>query len=148
MSYQEKRAVVSLLSTLLIFAAYWMFVLQKYSEASLSPTNVFSFWAAVILILIPVTILLKIILHIVFSIINTIATQEVEPSITDELDNLIELKAIRNSYYVFMLGFLLAMGMLVANLPPAAMFITLIFSLIVGLMMFDLSQLYFYRRGV
>src|SRR2546428_14190133 len=76
MSFQEKRNIVSLITTLLIFPLYCMYFFHKYQESSFSSTNEYSFWGAFILILIPVSIVAKIIIHIVFSMINTIATND------------------------------------------------------------------------
>ncbi|NOU86525.1 hypothetical protein GC102_12190 [Paenibacillus sp. LMG 31460] len=148
MSFQEKRNIVSLISTLLIFSLYSMYVFQKYQEGSFHTSNAFSFWGAFILILIPVSILAKIIIHIVFSMINTIATKEKEPRITDELDKLIELKSTRNSHYVFIIGFLLAMIPLVMDQPPYVMFIILISSGLLSEVIGVITKLYLYRRGV
>ncbi len=148
MSFQEKRNIVSLITTLLIFPLYSTYMFQKYQEGSFSSTDEFRFWGAFILILIPVSIVAKIIIHIVFSIINTIATNEKEPSITDELDKLIVLKATRNSHYVFVLGFLLSMVPLVMDMPLFVMFIILIISGFVSEVVGTVTQLYLYRRGV
>lgn len=148
MSYQERRAIVSLISSVLISALYSAYMIQRYPQGDAYSPDVFRFWGAFLLILIPVSIVAKIVIYIVFSIINAIATKEEEPPITDERDRLIELKATRNSLYVFTFGFLLGMGSLVIDLPPAAMFIIFICSGIVSEMASDISQFYFYRRGV
>lgn len=148
MSYQEKRAIVTLISSVLISVCYFLYVFNLYQEGSFGSTDTFKFWGIVILILIPVSIVAKIIIYIVFSIINTIATNEEECSITDELDKLIELKATRNSHYVFMIGFVLSMGALVIDLPPFMMFIVLIISGFLSEMVGVITQLYLYRRGV
>ena len=148
MSFQERRSIVNMISTILITALYSAYMVQRYPEGSQYSADVFRFWGSFFLILIPVSIIAKIVIYIVFSIINTIATQEEEPPITDERDKLIELKATRNSLYVFMAGFLLAMGSLVIDMPPSAMFVILICSGIVSEMVSDISQFYFYRRGV
>lgn len=147
MSYQEKRNIVSIISTVLITVFYGMYVFQLYQEASRNPATVVSFWGSVILTLIQVLIVFKIIIHIVFNIINKIATNEDEPSLTDERDRLFELKATRNSYYVFMLGFFLSMGTLALDMPPSVMFIVIPSAMIVSCVIGDISQLYFYRRG-
>ncbi|MRN52296.1 hypothetical protein [Paenibacillus monticola] len=147
MSYQEKKNVVSLLSTLLIFGFYCSYVFQVHQESTELIDN-FRFWGASILILIPVSIVVKIIITIVFNIIYRITTNEIEPSFSDELDKLIELKATRNSHYVFILGFLLSMGSLVIEMPPSTMFIILIFSGLVSEVAGVITQLYLYRRGV
>ena len=148
MSYQEKKNIVSLISTLLIFGFYCLYVYQKYQEGSIDSTDTYRFWGTVILILIPVSIAAKIIITIVFNIIYRITTKEVEPSFADELDKLIELKATRNSHYVFTLGFLLAMGSLVMDMPHSAMFIILILSGFVSEIVGTVTQLYLYRKGV
>jgi hypothetical protein len=148
MSYQEKKNYVSLIGTLLVFGFYCLYVFQKYPAGSLDSNDTFSFWGAFILILIPVSIAAKIIITIVFNIIYRITTNEVEPSFSDELDKLIELKATKISHYVFTLGFLLAMGSLVMDMPHSAMFIILILSGFVSEMVGVITQLYLYRKGV
>lgn len=147
MSYQERRALVNLISTILITGVYSAYMLQRYPESSPYSAEVFRFWGSFVLILIPVSIVAKIIIHIVFSIINTVATHETEPAITDERDKLIELKATRNSLYVFATGFFAAMGSLVMEQSPSVMFIILIGTGVVSDMVSELSQFYFYRRG-
>lgn len=147
MSYQEKKNIVSLLSTFLIFGFYCSYVFQVH-QGSMDSTDTFRFWGASILILIPVSIVVKIIITIVFNIINRITTNEIEPSFSDELDKLIALKATRNSHYVFVLGFLVSMGSLVIEMPPSTMFIILIFSGLGSEVAGVITQLYLYRRGV
>jgi hypothetical protein len=147
MSFQERRALASLVGTVLINVAYAAVMIQRYPSASPYSPDVFRFWGVFFLILIPVTIFTKIIIYIVFNILNAIATREVEDPITDERDQLIDLKSTRNSLYVFPLGFLLAMVALVIELPPAVMFIILTCAGIVSELVSDISQFYFYRRG-
>jgi len=99
MSIQEKKPLVSLVSNLLIFGIYYLLVFRKYNQSGFSSEEELRFWAAVILILVPVLIVAKIVLYILFSIVNTIVTKEQESMLTDELDNLIELKSTRNFYH-------------------------------------------------
>lgn len=148
MSYQEKKNYVSLIGTILILGIYCLYVFQKYPAGSLDSTDIYSFWGTFILILIPVSIVGKIIITIVFNIVYRITTNEVEPTFSDELDKLIELKATKVSHYVFTLGFLLAMGSLVVDMPHSAMFIILILSGFVSEMVGVITQLYLYRKGV
>jgi len=147
MSYQEKKNIVSLMSTIVIFGIYSLYVFQEFQERTMDTAETLKFWAAAILILIPVTIVAKIIIDIVFIIINRIATREVEPSFSDELDKLIALKAGRNSHYVFVLGFILAMGALVMDMSATAMFVILLFSGFLSEVVGLITQLYYYRRG-
>jgi hypothetical protein len=147
MSYQERRSLVNLISIILITVVYSAYMIQRYPEGSAYSPEIFHFWGAFSLILIPVSVIARIIIYIIFHIINAIATREEEPPITDERDKMVELKAAQNSLYVFAVGFILAMGVLVIGMPPAAMFIILICSGVASEMVGDISQFYFYRRG-
>jgi hypothetical protein len=148
MSFQEKRAIVSLISTTLVSALYFASVYQRYSEGLFAAGEEFRFWATAILLFIPVQVVAKVVVHVIFVVINVVATREEEPKITDELDKLIDLKATRNFYHVFMAGFLLSIAALVLSLPPLAMFVVLTLTLVMAGAVLDLSQVYYYRRGV
>jgi hypothetical protein len=147
MSYQERRSIVNLISTILISVLYSAFMIQRYPASDAYSPDVFRFWGAFFLILIPVSIVAKIVIYIVFAIINAIATREQELPITDERDKQIETKATMKSHYVFVVGFILAMGSLAINTPPAIMFVILLLSGIVSELVSEISQFYFYRRG-
>lgn len=146
MSYQEKRSLVSLFSNVLIFGIYYWYLLQ-ISEQN-SPPDELRFWSAAILVLLPVLIVCKLVIHMLFNIVNTIATNEREPAFTDELDRLITLRAVRNFCFVFSAGFFLSMGALAIGMPLRTMFEILLFTVIAAGVTIDLSQLYFYRKGV
>ncbi len=147
MSFQESRSLLNFFSTLLITGVYAAIMLPRQPQGDAYSPNVFHFWGTFFLILIPVMIVAKIILFILFHIGNAIATREPEPPITDERDKLIELKATRGRYLAFTLGFLIAMISLVADLPPATMFLILVVSAVVAESVSDLTQFTFYRRG-
>jgi hypothetical protein len=148
MSYQEKRTIVSLLATILISAFYFRDVLERYQASGMEANDVFRFWGAALIIYIPVIVIFKIIIYIVLSVINTVATKEEEPDFTDELDRLIEMKSTRNFYHVFMAGFLLSLGIMVLGQPPVVMFLVLAATIVVAGIVLDVSQFYYYRRGV
>jgi len=147
MSYQERRAIVSLLASIVIVVGYSAVMLPRYPQSEPYSVDVFRYWGAFIVILIPVTIVARIVIHIVFSILNTIATREEEPDVTDERDRLIDLKSLRNALYVFSIGFLVAMIAVVLEQPPAVMFVILIGAGLGSDMVSEISQFYFYRRG-
>lgn len=147
MSYQERRALVNVLSTVLITAGYTAYMMQRYPQTDPYSIEVFRFWGGYFLILIPVTIIARIIITIVFSILNTIATREGEPEITDERDRLIELKSLRASLYVISIGLVAAIGSLAFDAPPAVMFALLVAAGIAGDVVSEILQFFFYRRG-
>lgn len=148
MSYQEKRSLVNLISSVLITALYSAFMIQRYPQADAYSREVFYFWGTFFLILIPVSIVARILIYILFSIVNAIATREEDPPIVDEREKLIELRGGQLSRYVFALGVMLAMGSLVVGLPPDAMFIILICAAVVSEIVSETAQFYFYRQGL
>jgi hypothetical protein len=87
-------------------------------------------------------------ISIIFNIVFRIMTREKEPAFADELDKLIDLKANRNSFFVFIVGFLLAMGSLVMYQPLQVMFIILIISGFISDVTGSVTKFYHYRRGV
>ncbi len=145
---REKQILVSIISSILILGFYSVYVYNKYMTGNPDIINDFKFWGKAFLILIPVSIVAQIIIHIVFSIINKIVTNEDVPAITDERDKLIELKAIRISHWIFILGFLLAMGSQAFDMQPWVMFILLISSGFVSAIASEVAKIYFYRKGV
>jgi hypothetical protein len=148
-TYQrEKQIIVSTISSILIFGFYSLYVYHKYVAGNLSVINDFKFWGKAFMILVPVTIVAQIIIHIVFFIINKIVTNEDIPSITDEMDKFIELKALRLSHWTFALGFLLAMGSQAIGMQPWVLFITLISSGYAGAIAEGIAKIYYYRKGV
>jgi hypothetical protein len=151
MTYQVKKNIVSLVSTVLIFGLYSFFVLQAYQDRAMDVADyaeVFVFFATAIVILIPINILASITIHILFTIINRIAANEEEPAFADELDKLIELKALRNGYFIFIIGFAIAMLAIVFGLSPTTMFLVLYVSGFISGISVNITSLYLYSKGV
>lgn len=147
MSYQEKRSIVYLVSTLLIIGFYCIYVFRMHPEKSLNPVTDFRFWGVTILLIVPAQIVTNIVTHIIFTVVNVATTCEKGPPFADELDHLVELRANRNAYTVFMIGFLLSMGTLALGMPPYIMFNALVASLFTASVVWSVSQFYFYRKG-
>lgn len=147
MSYQEKRSILNMVSTVLISGIYFWYVFKGNPTVGMSAEELLYFWGKSILILIPVTIVAKIVIAIVFAVGNTVATREKIPS-TDERDKLIELKSLQNSRYMFGFGFILAMIALAMNMSVNVMFIVIVLAGVVSEIVENASQLYFYRKGI
>ncbi|MFU1795969.1 hypothetical protein ACM1RC_19070 [Paenibacillus azoreducens] len=148
MSYQEKKIIVSIISNILIFTLYTLYAINNAKEGSITSASDFSFWGSFILVLLPVSIVAKIIIHIVFVIFNKIATNEDGPSFEDEFDKIIELKADRISLYVFFFGFIFSMVPLVTGQPTYLTLLVLILFGFLSDLLGRIAQLYFYRKGV
>jgi len=148
MDNKEKQVLVSLISTVLIFGFYSLYVYNHYIAGNPAILNDFKFWGKAFLFLIPVTIVAEIIIHIVFAIINKIVTNEDMDTRSDERDKLIELKTIRISHWIFIMGFLLSMISQVIGMPPYAMFLTMIASGFISSTTSEIAKIHYYRKGV
>ncbi|OGW35377.1 MAG: hypothetical protein A2010_03110 [Nitrospirae bacterium GWD2_57_9] len=144
---REKQILLSLINIILILGSYSLFVYYKYIAGNLAILNDFKFWGKAYLVLIPVAIVAQIIIHIIFFIINKIVTKEDVPTITDERDKLIELKAIKLAHWTFIAGFILSMGSQAIGMQPWVMFITLIYSGFLAAIVSETAKIYFYRKG-
>ncbi|MBS4215183.1 hypothetical protein [Neobacillus rhizophilus] len=148
MTYQEKKSIVSLISAVVIFGTYCLYMYPRHPEGGLESLETFRYWGSFVLILTLLSIVAHIIISILFNILFRMTTGEKEPTFADELDKLIDLKANRNSFFVFILGFLLAMGSLVIFQPSQFMFMILIISGFISDVTGSVTKLYHYRKGV
>jgi uncharacterized membrane protein len=147
MGHQEKQSIISIIGSVLVIGFYSLYVYKNYIQADLELLNDFQFWGKSFLYLIPISIVVQIVIHIVFAIANAIITQEEIPNFTDERDKLIELKSIRISHWIFILGFMLAMGSLAVGMKPYVMFLTLISSGFLASLAAEAAKIVYYRKG-
>jgi hypothetical protein len=145
MSYQEKQAIVAIISHIVGSITYFYY---RFQGIDLIGSLDFQFWASTILFYILVLVVFRIIIYIIFSILNTIITRENEPGFTDEMDKLIDMRATLNFYHVFIVGFFLSLGTQAFNWPPSAMFIGFMLSMVIGGMVAEFSTFNFYRKGL
>lgn len=147
MTYQEKKSIVTLICTILIFGLFCIFMYPHFPERGID-TEVFRYWGSFVLILTVFSIVAHILISIIFNIVFRVTTGEKEPTFADELDKIIDLKANRISFFVFIIGFLLAMGSLVVYQPSQVMFIILITAGFISDVTGSVTKLYHYRKGV
>ena len=126
MSYQEKENIVNIVSGLLITGIFAWVVYQRHMQGRFDLTEDYSKWGIIFLIFIGVSIAARIIIYIIFHIINYIATKEEDIPVSDERDKLIKLKATRNSHYVFSGGFVISVFALAIGMPVYGIFIVFI----------------------
>lgn len=148
MSYREKENIINILSGLIITAVYSWIVYQKHLAGKFDLTEDFGQWGKIFLVFIGVSIVARIIIYIIFHIINAIATRETDIPVEDERDKLIKLKATRNSHYVFSGGFVLAIVGLSLGMAPYFIFIFFIVSGLLSEITDNGSQIYYYKKGV
>ena len=148
MSYREKENIVNIFSALLITSVYAWIVYQKHLAGNIDLSDNFQTWGIVFLIFAGVSIIARIIIYIIFHIINAIATREEDIPKEDERDKLIKLKATRNSHYTFSIGFFMAIIALAIGMPSYWLFILFVISGVISELIDNGSQMYYYRKGV
>jgi hypothetical protein len=147
-SYQEKLSILSLVNTILILSFYSLYVYNKYIAVNPEIINDMKFLGKAFLILIPFTIVVQIVMHILFVIFIKIITMEDPPKRDDEMDKLIELKSIRISHWVFIFGFLISMASQAIGMAPYVMFFTIVISGFMATILSNVAKIWFYRKGV
>jgi len=148
MSYQEKQNIVNILSGLLITVIYAIIVYQRQLQGRFDLTEDFSKWGVLFLIFIGVSVVARIIIQIIFHIINAIATREEKTPVEDERDKLVKLKGTRNSYYAFTSGFVLSVMGLALGMPVYWVFIAFVVFGLIAEIVDNGSLIYYYRKGV
>ena len=148
MSYQEKKNIVNIISSLLIIIIYALIVYQRHQEGRFDLTEDYTKWGIIFLIFIGVSIVARITIYIIFHIINAIVTREEELPVTDERDKLIELKATRNSYRAFSIGFVMAIISLSLGMPVYGIIIAFFICCVIGEIVDNSSQIYYNRKGI
>ena len=153
MTYQENKSLTNILSTIIITGVYAIIVYQRYLNGTVDTTEVFRFWALTILIFIPISVVARIIIMIIFSIgsavVQTAKGEEVEDlDVVDERDKLIELKATKISLIIFSLGFIVALITQAANMNNHVFFITLIVAGVITDLTSEIATIIYYRKGV
>lgn len=148
MDTKEKQIFVTVITSFLIVAGYSYYVYLTQVVDNIQIIDDVKFWGTSFLILIPVALIGQIIVHIIFAIINKIVTNEDLDHRSDERDKLIELKTIRISHWVFVLGFLLAMSTLAFGMQIWVMFVVLLVSGFIASILSELMKIYYYRKGI
>ena len=147
MSYREKENIINILSGILITGIYSWIIYQKHVQGQFDLTQDFSKWGVILLIFVGVSIVVRIVIYIIFHILNYIATREEDVPVTDERDKLIKLKGTRNGYYVFTSGFVLSVIGLAIGMPVYGVFIAFVGSGLLAEIVENSTQLYLYRKG-
>ena len=148
MSYQEKQNIVNIFTGLLVTVIYALLVYQRHQQGQFDLTEDFHTWGVVFLIFIGISVVVRIIIQIIFHIINAIATREEKVPVEDERDQLIKLKATRNSYYAFTSGFVVSVIGLALGMPVHWIFIAFVVSGLIAEILDNGSQISYYRKGV
>ena len=168
MYYKEKKTIASIFSGILILFIYGYYTISKYLEVGDSLLDNLKFWGSSMLVAIGggiiVTIIIQIVFHILLAISSEVSKEikkaknpddkleeydEYEMSdVEDEMDKLIELKSVRNSFVFVGIGFVISIIALYLEKPPAITMNIIFISFNLGSIFEGFSKLYFYKRGV
>lgn len=150
MSYQEKRTVISIIATVVVFTFYCFYIFSRIAEGTLTMNGSFKEWGTVILFIIVVSIVANIVIHILFAIGMGIATKgketlEEEPQ--DERDKIIDLKGYKIAYTVVGVGFALSMAFMVMGFSIFYFFNMMFLSFNIAEIVSSICKLRYYKRG-
>ena len=153
MSYQEKRSITSIITSVVVLTVYSLIMYQRFQNGNAETENMVKYWATFIVWLVPFSIAARIIIEIFFHIgnevVSTVKGEEAERiDLVDERDKIIEIKAGRVALVVFMVAFLGAMLTQVFDMEVSAMFITLIAGGFLSEVASSLLAIVYYRKGV
>ena len=148
MTYQEKRSIVNIISALLIMGVFAWMVYARHTSGSINVVEDYSKWGIIFLIFLGVSIVARIIIYIIFHIINAIATREEDIPVSDEREKLIGLKSTRNAYHTFSIGFAASILSMSFGLTPVFLFIAFFACCLLADLMDNASQLYYHRKGI
>ena len=148
LSYQEQKNITSLVASLGTTGVYCWTMLHDKSLEFLSSPEASQFWGKLFLLLIPISIVVRIVAIILLNISYRIRTREEEPNFADELDKLIELRANRNGYFMFVVGFLAAMAALALGYNSMLLFPIFLVTGMLSEVVSTISSQVMYRRGV
>jgi hypothetical protein len=155
MSYQEKKSLTNIISSILITTIYAVIVYQRYLNGTMDDSNIFKFWAIIILVFIPISIVARIIIMIVFHIVESVIqaaqgneVEEVIDEAIDERDKLIQMKSSQVAMYIFYLGFIIALIVQLFDVSNHSFFIIMLVAGVITDVVSESLMMRYYRRGV
>ncbi len=159
MSYQEKRTLTSILTGVIVVAAYCIFAFGRIQTQAADPNDL-KFWGTTMLVFIGIGVAAAIVIQIIFHILLSVSIavkegtdKEIEKKVEaavveDEMDKLIELKSMRLGFGICGAGFIAALISLVLSFPAAVMLNILFLSFSLGSLLEGVLSLHYYRTGV
>ena len=147
MTFHERKHMASIIGSVIVFFSYAIYVYNDFHSLGSEAAYDLKFWARSILILVPVSIVGKILLAIGFYIFNEVTTNESEPKVVDERDKIIEMRSSFYSHWIFIAGFFFAMFSIMLDFTPSWMFIIMMVAGFLADITGEVLRIYYYRRG-
>ncbi len=144
MDYQEKRSLILTLNHIAISTIYFTCVFISYANLT-SGSDLLSFWAKTIVLMIPVFVISHLLILFIFTFINKRITGDGFPKFIDERDKLIELKAIRVEYFCVIFGIFASMAALWTGSSVTITFMILISGMVASGLLSQITKFFLYR---
>jgi len=152
MSYQERRSIFNFVGTLLIAGIYGWYMWRQFPAGDPFAPELFVFWGKFFVLLLVVTTLVHIVVGILVGLFQGVSSsinrRPADAAITDERDEMIDMKASRLALYLFSAGVMVAMLLLWLGQPPTVMFVTLFLAGVLSSLAGNIAEFLYYRGGV
>ncbi|MBN2820418.1 MAG: hypothetical protein JXP36_15700 [Bacteroidales bacterium] len=148
MPRKERQIIATTITLLAVVFIYGYIIYKKYILENPELVYNLEFWGRKFFLMIPIMIGSLIILMIIFAIVNKILTNQDMETMTDEMDKLIELKALKISRWSTNICFLLAIGSQAIGKEPWVMMAVLVISCFAGAIVEAIAKIYYYKKGV
>ncbi|NBC30056.1 MAG: hypothetical protein GVY29_08715 [Spirochaetes bacterium] len=145
MSYQQQRSIAAIVTGLIVVVVYLWMTLSRLEAVGPDTEVLVRFWAASILIMVPVGVVASIATAILSAIVYRIISGEDPPTIEDERDRTIELKSNQVSQAIFVLAFVASMVPIVLGASVTAMFLVLVGGGFVSQFVGEVARILMYR---
>ncbi len=148
MSHRERTILASLISSVLVFAAFCAVVLLMYLQGRFAGPGAATLMGRAILALVAAGIVANFATTIVLSTVLAGAGDDAgADAAPDERDQLIELKGMQAFLVCFIFAFFAAILALAFGAAPPLVFFLIVLALFLGSVTDDAAKLFFYRRG-
>jgi len=148
MNFEVKNTYAGIASSVLIFAVYYLVVSGMYAEGRFEGAEGLALLGKAILMLMAGGIAVHIVMLILANIVFAIIHKDPKPSfVVDERDEMIELRGLRVSYYVFGAGYVISMIALALGLSAFGVFNLLLASCAISAWVEAVIRLVLYHRG-
>ena len=148
MSKQETRIATGMVTNTIIFIAYFLIIIGMYQDGRFDGDDAARLVGQSVLILIGAQIVGNIVVAILVAIGRAMVTgKDEEPDITDERDKLIELRALRLTFFLFGAAFVGTATALALGATLFTAFLMIIVALAGSDFIGNILRLVLYRRG-
>ncbi len=155
MSYKEKVSLTNIVSSIVITSIYAVIMLGRYNNGLLDDSNIIRMWAIIFMIFIPISIVARIIIMIIYhigeAVVQTAKGNELEEEfddVTDERDKLIDMKTTQYSMYIFAFGFIAALATQLFDVSNHLFFLVLFVFGFLSDLISEVFKIVYYRKGV